>query len=57
MIVIIASYYRQLSADMKMKNFKTKTSFCKPEGPKAQTQTNKNFIFRIFILVLVENCL
>ena len=55
MIVIIASYYRQLSADMKMKNFKTKTSFCKPEGPKAQgNKTGINFM--MIILMFVENC-
>ena len=44
----IASYYRQVSADIKMKNNKNKTSFVNPEGPKAwANKTGINFI--IFI--------
>ena len=34
--LFIASYYRQLSADIKMKTYKIKTSFVSPEGPKAR---------------------
>ena len=34
--LFIASYYRQLSADIKMKNFKIKTSVVSCEGPKAR---------------------
>ena len=45
-IVIIASYYRQLSADIKMKNYNIKTSFVSPQGLKAFWGTS----FRIFIL-------
>ncbi len=33
--LFIAAYYRQLSADIKMENYKIKTSFVGPEGPKA----------------------
>ena len=33
----IASYYRQLSADIKIKNHKIKTSFISSEGRKAWT--------------------
>ena len=32
--IFIVSYYRQLSADIKMKNHKIQTSFVSPEGPK-----------------------
>ncbi len=34
---MIASYYRQLTADIKMKNFEIKTSFVSPEGLKADS--------------------
>ena len=33
-IVIFTSYYKQLSADIKMLNYKMKTSFVSPEMPK-----------------------
>ncbi len=47
-------YYRQLSADIKMKKYKIQTSFACQEGPEART--NKTGIdFIIFILLLVEN--
>ena len=36
-ILVFLSYYRQLSADIKMKNYKIKTSFVRPGRPKAQT--------------------
>ena len=36
--IYIASYYRQLSADIKMKNYKNKTSFISPEGQKARAK-------------------
>ena len=32
--IFIASYYRQLSADIKMKTFKIKTSLISPKGAK-----------------------
>ena len=47
----IALYYRQLSVDIKMTNFKIKTRFVNPERPKARA--NKTYI--IFILIFVEN--
>ena len=31
-----ASYYRQLSADSKMKNYKYKTTFVSPKDPKTR---------------------
>ncbi len=50
------SFYRRLSADIKMKNFKIKTSFLSLEGLKAQAKkTGINFM--IFILIFAENCL
>ena len=42
----------QLSADTKMKNYKSKTSFVSPEGPKGN---NTGFNFMIFILEFEEN--
>ena len=40
----IALYYRQLSADIKMKNLKIKTSFVRPKGPKEKkTEINQLF--------------
>ena len=52
----MASYNRQLSEDIKMKNYRIKTSFVSPEGPK--TRANKTGInFMIFILIFVVNCL
>ena len=54
--IFIASYYRQLSADIKMKNNKIKTSFVSREGLKAQADKT-GIKFRIFILIFVENCL
>ncbi len=54
--IFIASYYRQLSADKKMKKFKIKTSFVSRKGTKARAdKTGINFM--IFILIFVENCL
>ena len=50
----IASYYRQLSADTKIKNLKIKTSFVSPEGPKARAKDTGNNI-NILILIFVEN--
>ena len=35
--VIYTSYYRQLSVDSKIKNYKIKTSFVSPEWPKSQS--------------------
>ena len=34
----MASYYRQLSLNIKMVNYKIETSFIKPEGPKANAK-------------------
>ena len=34
--LFIASYYRHLSVDIKIKNYKIKSSFVRPEGPKAK---------------------
>ena len=36
LIIVIASYYRQLSVDIKMKNYMIKTSFVDSEGPKTR---------------------
>ena len=47
-------YHRQLFADIKIKNYKIKNSFVRPEGPKARAyKTGINFM----ILIFVENCL
>ena len=44
--LFIASYYRQLSADIKMKNHKIKTSQVSPKGTKAQAnKTGINILF------------
>ena len=51
--LFIASYYRQLSSDIKMKDFMIETSFVTPENTK--TRANKTGIN--FILIFVENCL
>ena len=54
--LFIASYHRQLSVDIKMKNHNIKTSFVSHEGPNARA--NKTGInFMNFILTFVENCL
>ena len=45
---------RHLSADIKMKNQKIKTSFLSPEGTKARSNKTGNNIM-IFILLVVEN--
>ena len=50
LILFMASYYRQLSADIKMINYKIKTSFVRLDG---QQKTRINFM--IFILIFVEN--
>ena len=34
--LFIVSYYKQLFADFKMKNYNIKTSFGSPEGPKVR---------------------
>ena len=47
-----ASYYRQLSKDIKMKNYKTKTSFVIPKG-----LVQANTTGMIFIIIPIENCL
>ena len=47
-MLFIASYYTQLSADIKMKNYKIKTSFFSPEVLKARSKTGINFV--IFVL-------
>ncbi len=49
--IIIASYYRQLSADIKMKKYKINNFFISHAGAKAQV--NKTGIN--FILIFVEN--
>ena len=54
--VFIASYYRQLFADIKMKKIKIKTSFFSPEGPKARAKKT-GIDFMIFILIFVVICL
>ena len=54
--LFIALYYRQLSAYIKMKNFKIITSFVNPEGQKFRA--NKTYINpMIYILIFVESCL
>ncbi len=37
--LFLASYYKLLFADIKMYNFKIKTSFVSPETPKARANT------------------
>ena len=54
-IVIYASYYKQLSADIKMYNYKIKTCFVRPGGPKARAKNR--YLFYDIILIFVENCL
>ena len=44
----ITSYYKQLSADIKIKNYKIKTSFVSTDWPKAQTNET-GIILIIFI--------
>ena len=45
--MFISSYYRQLSADIKMKNYMIKTRFVSPEGPKAwSNKAGINFMIR-----------
>ena len=52
----MASYYRQLSEDSKIKNYRIKTSFVSPERPKElANKTGSDFM--IFIFRFVENCL
>ena len=49
-------YYRQLSADNKLKNYNINSNFDSLDGPKSQA--NKAGInLMIFILIFVENCL
>ena len=50
--LFIASYYRQLSADIKIENDSNETSFVSIEGPKSST--NKTSIN--FISLFVEEC-
>ena len=51
-LMVVATFYRQLSTDIKMKKYKFKTSFVNTEGPKSRAnKTGINFI--IFILILV----
>ena len=51
----IASYYRQLSADIKMKNYKIKTSLVRPEGSNARAnKTCINFMIFLFLGILVK---
>ena len=55
-MVDIATHYRQLSADIIMKKYKTKTRFINAKDTKARAnKTDINSI--IFILIIVENCL
>ena len=52
--LFIASYYRKLPADIKKKNYKIKTSFVDPEGPKAN-KAGINFMTFIIMLVKIQN--
>ena len=54
--IIITSYYRQLSADNKMKNHKINPCFVSIEGPKNRAYKTGIDIM-LFILLFVENCL
>ena len=54
--LFIASYYRQLSADIKMEYYKIKTSFVGPEGPKTCAKKLTLF-FMILILLIMGKCL
>ena len=54
-----ASYYRQLSADLKIKKYKIKTSFVRPEVPKAwtyKTWINSKIYFNIHGKLSVIRC-
>ncbi len=54
--LFIALYYRQLSTDIRMKNYKIKTSFVNLRG--SRSLANKSGInLMIFILLIVKNCL
>ena len=56
LLLFIASYYRQLSADIKIKSYKIKASFVIRESPKAMdSKTGINLM--IFILIFLDNCL
>ena len=56
LIYTYPSYYKQISVDIKMKNYNIKTSFVGPEGMKAWAyKTGINFM--IFLFKFVENCL
>lgn len=56
LILFIASYYRQLSATGKMRNFQINSNFVSPEGPK--DWPNKAGIDNIISrLLFIENCL
>ena len=48
--------HRQLSADIKRKNYKIKTSFVSSKGLKAWA-SKTGIKFRIFFLIFVESCL
>ena len=55
-IVIIASYYKQHSTDIKMKDYKIKTSLVRPDRSKDRpNNTGNNFL--IFNFIFVENYL
>ena len=55
-ISIYRIVFRQVTADIKRKKYKIKTSFVRPEELKARAnKTGLNFI--IFILIFMENCL
>ena len=45
----IALYYRQLSADIKMKNLKIKTSFVRPKEPKEKNR-NKSAVWYGYLI-------
>ena len=55
-IVIIASYSRQLFADIKMKNYKFKPVLLSPGGGQSNGLT-KLVLFHDFIMILKENLL
>ena len=53
-IIVIALYYRQHSADIKMYNYKIKTRFVSPEMPKARANKT-DFSFLLFMFIFLEN--
>ncbi len=50
--IFIALYYKQLSADIKMKNYTIKTSFVSPEGPMARAKNPVKILYLCYYIFL-----